>query len=315
MLRLVQFGVSGLFLFLVSSLGHLPVSIRALTGRLGGWCFSFIPTRDRAIAELQMNRFLVEEGGSCFLRKVYAGAGETVMESINLKPIIDDYRRRVSADWPAWNELRARQRPVLFLSAHTGNWDLLAACTVKLGYKVSVVGREANQPMFQRILHQVRSDYGVSTIWRGGSSGIKAIIDAFRKGESVGTLIDQDTKVASRMIPFFGSPAATPSSIVEIAKRYNALVAAAFIFRTGLNRFEIVIKELDARLPVDEILVDFNRTLCTLIRKHPSQWVWFHKRWRTLPTGVRLRSGEYLAHLRSLPRCGIMRDHVDDREK
>ena len=67
---------------------------------------------------------------------------------------------------------------------------------------------------------------------------------------------------------------------------------------TGLFRFETFIEEFDSTLSAEEILSEYNRRLAELLRRFPSQWVWFHKRWRSRPTGERLSSREYIAWLR-----------------
>ena len=276
-----------------------PGYLRALIGRYFGWAFSFFPSRDGVIARLQMDRFIPGEGGSGLLRGVYASLGENLLECMNLKPILDNYQSYVEADWAQWDEFLSRKKGIVILSAHTGNWDLLAACSVKRGYEVSVIGKEMKIASFQDFLQRVRGNYGVATLWRAGSAGVKQIVDELRHSRCVAALIDQDIKVINRMIPFFGCPASTPSTMIELAKRCDAIIVAPFIFRTGTNRYKIIVKELDTSLSTDEILKDFNDTLESVIRKHPSQWVWFHKRWRTMEDGSRLSTKDYITYLQS----------------
>ncbi len=283
--------------FIVPCIGKLPLPVRALIGRTLGWLFSWVPTRDRRIAQLHMDRFIKDEGGSKHIHRMYASLGETLLESMNLKPILDNYQKYISADWPQWDEILSRKKGVLIIAAHTGNWDLLAASSICHGFKVSVVGKAAKSPLFQDALNLIRKNYGAEAIWRAGSSGMKQIIEAFKRGEAAAAVIDQDTNVSSSMIPFFGVPAATPSTIIELARRYDAVIIAPLIFRTGINKYTIYVKELDNKLPLDEILLQFNKYLEDMIRRYPWQWVWLHKRWRTLADGRRLSGKEYLAYL------------------
>ncbi len=173
----------------VKLIGTLPVSLRARAGRVLGSVFSIAPTRDRKIAQLQMNTFLGSSTSSD-LAGVYASIGETLFETFNLTPLLNNYQNHVQADWAQLDEVRSRGKPIIILSAHTGNWELLAACSVKRGYVVSVVGREARNAGLQKILRQIRSDYGVNTIWKSGRPAVDQIILALKAKQSVAALIE-----------------------------------------------------------------------------------------------------------------------------
>ena len=136
-----------------SGLAALPLSVRRSIGRIGGRLFSMIPTPDRKIAALQLDRFIPELGGRKLLPKVYVSIGQTTLESINLSPILDDLDRYMEFhDWEVANKLLAQDRPLLVLSAHTGNWDLMAAFFIKHGFDVTTIGRRARNADFQAIL-------------------------------------------------------------------------------------------------------------------------------------------------------------------
>ena len=280
-------------------IGTLPLPVRAIFGRWLGRIFSLIPTRDRKIAKLHMDAFLKNEGGSAHLSQMYSSVGETLFEALNLKPLLDNYQTFVDADWAQMDEIVSRKKGVIILSAHTGNWDLLAACSVKRGFKVTVIGKPTKSAGLQDALSEVRANYGVTTLWRSGASSIRHILAILKKGESVAALIDQDTEVISKMVPFFGRLAATPETLIELGKRCGAIIVMPFIVRTGTNHYKITVTELDPSLSTVEMLVVFNNSLEKLIRKHPSQWVWFHKRWRTLESGERLSSRNYVESLQT----------------
>ncbi len=110
-------------------------------------------------------------------------------------------------------------------------------------------------------------------------------------------LIDQDTRVDSVFVPFLGTPAKTPSALVDLGKRYNARFVSAFIIRTKGTHFEIHTEELDSSKSTEEILAEYHRNLERLIRERPDQWVWIHKRWRSDPSGTTLGTRDYLKKL------------------
>jgi KDO2-lipid IV(A) lauroyltransferase len=143
----------------------------------------------------------------------------------------------------------------------------------------------------------MREAYGIDTIWRADKSGIKRIINCFKERRVMAALIDQDTRVDSVFVPFFGTPAKTPSALVDLGKRFNARFVSAFIIRTSGTQFEIHTAELDASQNPEEILAEYHQNLERLIRDYPDQWVWIHKRWRSGPSGTTLGTKEYLKTL------------------
>jgi KDO2-lipid IV(A) lauroyltransferase len=110
-------------------------------------------------------------------------------------------------------------------------------------------------------------------------------------------LIDQDTKVESIPVSFFGQAAKTPVSLITLGKKSNARFVSAFLFRTGWFRFTVFVEQIPDGTTEEDILRVYNERLEQYIRRYPDQWVWFHKRWRTTPQGVTLSSKEYAAVL------------------
>lgn len=279
--------------------GALPISVRRLCGAVLGSVAGLIPSRERTIAALQLQYFLPEQATAPLVRRTFAHAGKTLMESLNLAPLLTPPYSSIRC--AQWDELKAQltgERPTIVLTGHTGNWDLLAAYAIARGVEIATVGREARNPILQHLLRSIRDGYGIYTIWRSDKSGIKKLLSLLKGGKVVAALIDQDTRVESVPIPFFGESAKTPSSLIALGKRHNARFMTAFLFRTSSSTYEIFAEQLDDSLSTEEVLQTYNQRLESLIRRFPEQWVWFHKRWRTSADGVTKSSREYIAWLR-----------------
>lgn len=281
---------------LIRGLGALPVSVRRLIGRTLGFVFAMIPTRERRIAKLQLSVAFGDERASSLLPGVYQHIFQTALESLNLSPILAR-PELITCDEAALDFYRNRTTGLLALTAHTPNWDLLAAYMIRNGLPMSVVGRQARNPVFQKLLEGIRERYGVKTIWRSGKSGVREIVDALANRELLAALVDQDTKVRSLSVPFFGLSARTPVTLVEIAKSNGCQIVSCFIFREKGGRYAIKLEGIDPALPVDEILAIYNKRLETYLLDYPSQWVWFHKRWRSAAADDRPSSGRYIEFL------------------
>ncbi|MDC0358396.1 lysophospholipid acyltransferase family protein [Oligoflexia bacterium] len=282
-------------------LGALPVGLRSLLGKCLGFLFSFIPTRDRAVAKLQLRAFLGKERSFFTLPRAYASVVQTLMEALNLAPMIKHAERYISSpDQEFIESLVSRKKCVVTLSAHTGNWELMAAYMIKLGAPLSTVARVAKNAAFHNLLADLRSAYGIRTLWRSDTEGSKVIVKEMQAQRVVAALIDQDTHVSSVFSPFFGHPAKSPSGLVALAQRYEAIIVTAFVFRTGFNRYEFHVEEIDNTLSIQEIIDEYNRRLEHYIRRYPDQWVWFHRRWRSTEDGQRMSGAAYLEYLSSL---------------
>lgn len=280
--------------------GALPLRLRIHAGRALGRIFALFPARESEIARLQISLFLKAPGQACSVAQIYAGLGQTVMECLNLEPLLKESSGTISCpDGQGLEILKGRATPILALTAHLANWDLLAAYMIRQGVPLVTVGREANSPLLHRILERIRSRYGTSTIWRGDRSAVRQIISALGEKKVVGAVIDQDTLVRSLYVPFFGYPARSPSTLVELGKRHDARIFSVFILRTSLSSYLVRIEELNSAAPVDQILGEFNSRLEGYIRQYPEQWVWFHKRWRSNQQGERMSSMRYIEFLQA----------------
>ena len=285
---------------MLCALGALPLPFRRAIGRAMGWCFSHVPTHERHVASLQLQRFLGPSvSPNSIMRRMYAHLGETALESLNLRPLLAEPGRISCPQWDQVASWRASGRPIVALTAHTGNWDLLGAYIVHRGLPLTVVARSARSPTMQGLLERLRSRPGLTTLWRSDRSGVRSIVNTLTQGGIVAGLIDQDTRVASQLIPFFGSIARTPSSLVELGKRSHAIFVSAFIVREANGTFTVFLEQIDDSRSVAETLQCYHERLEEIIRRYPHQWVWFHKRWRTDNGGKRRSSREYLDWLRS----------------
>lgn len=282
-------------------IGMAPYRLRCLFFR--GLAVILAPffERERKVAEAQIAMALPNENAQKLSHALFSELGTTLGECCNIGGLLNDpeFRLELQNDQLLRERLLDREQPAVILTAHFGNWDLLAAYGVKRGLKLSTIGREARSKTAQAILARFRQHYGVKTLWRSGRSAVIEIVRELQSGGTVAALIDQDTRVKSLSIPFFGRPAATPVTLVQLARREGALIASAFLIRLGPKRYRIAFEFFDSDLSEEEVLTQFNQRLERVIRDHPAQWVWFHKRWRTLVDGSRLSSAEYLRYLKS----------------
>lgn len=206
-------------------------------------------------------------------------------------------RRVVSASgWEHVAAARAAKRPILILTGHCGNWELLAAWLNCQGLGMAVVARALEDAFMDRALLGLRARFGTETIARGSMTAARRLLAVLRGGGALGMLIDQDTKVDGVWVPFFGHPAYTPVGAAQIALRQRAVVLPTFIERLasddpageGHRGHHHIHIQPPLELPEDATAATAAMTLAieTQVRRRPEQWVWMHRRWRRQPASA-----------------------------
>jgi Kdo2-lipid IVA lauroyltransferase/acyltransferase len=177
---------------------------------------------------------------------------------------------------------------VIILTAHFGNWELLAAWIAQRGYAIKALGRAAYDPRLDRMIVSGRRQAGTINITRG--KGTREIVRTLHQNECLVLLIDQDTNVEGVFVDFFNRPAHTAVGPVVLAKKYQAAIIPSFIFQKPDDsyhfefqpRVQMVWSTDDAR----DIVVNTQKcsdAIEAMVRRYPEQWVWMHERWKKKP--------------------------------
>lgn len=183
-------------------------------------------------------------------------------------------------------EIRDSGRPIVYVTGHCGNWELLAAGCNCSGLGITVAVRGLDEEPLQRLVEGFRNRFGTRTVERGEAGAARELLRGLRDG-ALGMLIDQDTKVDGVWVPFFGRPAYTPVGAAKLALRRNVVTVPVFIERHGDGSHSIRFHDpLD--LPDDETAATALMTgaIEAQVRRRPEQWVWMHRRWRTQPAAA-----------------------------
>ena len=96
------------------------------------------------------------------------------------------------------------------------------------GLKPNIIGTPLKDARLNELLFDYRNAYGAVAVERGKETF--RLIKALKSAGSVAILIDQDTKVKSRFVNFFGMKAATPIGATVLALRTGAAVVPTYIF-------------------------------------------------------------------------------------
>ncbi len=283
------------------ALGRLPDPVaRWLGRRLGDVLAAILPgRRRRALANLErafpeLSRH--ERRRLC--RRFYHHLGQMVLELCalltrplerTLSAITLDGREHLEA-------VMAASGRALLLTAHLGNWELLAAAHRLTGFPLAIVVRPLDSGVLDLLARLWREKTGVVLIHKRGAA--RPVRAALARGDTVGILLDQNAaRREAVFVPFFGVPASTSRSLAVLAIRTRTPILPVFIHRDARGRHRAVIHPpLPGSGPnaspsaVVELTMRCTAAIEAAIREAPEQWFWMHDRWRTRPAEARATS-------------------------
>jgi len=185
-----------------------------------------------------------------------------------------------------------RGKGVLFLTGHFSAWELMSFSHALYGYPLHFLVRPQANGRVDALINEYRCLSGNLPIDKNRSA--RAILKVLGEGGTVGILADINTILQEGVfVNFFGIPACTTSGLARIALRTDTAVVPVFLIwdedlRKYRLRFEAAVELTrtgDEEADVLENTARFTRILEDQIRKHPDQWLWVHKRWKTRPPG------------------------------
>jgi KDO2-lipid IV(A) lauroyltransferase len=183
-------------------------------------------------------------------------------------------------------EAKRQGRGVLVATGHLGNWELSAFTHAIMTEPMNVVVRPLDNPRLDAFVEARRQLTGNKII--GKRDAPRAILRALRNNEAVGILVDQNTSLQEgAFVNFFGVPASTGTAFVRFAARTGAVVIPGFaLWSEGEQRYVL---NFYKPVPMTGDFVEDTQRLHSrleeIIREHPDQWLWIHRRWKTRPSG------------------------------
>ncbi len=270
----------------------IPLSIGMHLGAfIGGLTYYVLPKERKRAWEHLAIAFSGEK--SLAERKKIAQAcfqnlGRNAVETVNLKRIRNDVNIRITHEGKEYvDQALSLGKGAILLSAHAGNWELMACFMAWSGYTVNAVARQASDGRLNRILLRFREGESLRVIQRDSPTAGRQLLKAIKNNELILILIDQDTRVKGVMADFFGKKANTPAGPATLARRRAVPVVACHIYRVSDKEHRLVTRPPFEIVQTDDIPKDietnteiFNSVIEQFIREHPEQWVWHHRRWR-----------------------------------
>lgn len=178
------------------------------------------------------------------------------------------------------------KRPIIFVTAHYGNWEIAGAAISNFITPITVIYRKLNNPYFDRYLYESRLKAGINTVEKSGA--VRAIAKLLKSGKAVTLLTDQNTdKRDGVAVNFFGKPVHQTTTPAFLARKYNAIIIPLYTTTEDFEHYTITFSEAIEVARTDDTdadILEATQKQALLhekaIRERPDLWFWCHRRWK-----------------------------------
>lgn len=220
-----------------------------------------------------------------FLHFATAGV-DAIRSPVYIKEGIDRYI--TTKNLHILEKARDDAKGYILLSGHFGNWELMGGWISQKNFRPHIVGASISNPGLNKLILDIRTGAGCIIIPRGNAT--REVFKVLERGDALALLIDQDTRVKGVFVDFFGMKAHTPVGPAYLAGTFDVpIIPLSMRLKKDLTyelEFFEPITYTDTGNPEKDILITTQE--CSdiyeqMIRRHPEQWVWMHRRWKKQP--------------------------------
>ena len=179
-------------------------------------------------------------------------------------------------------KIKKTNRPVIFISGHFNNFELMAMHIERSNIKLAAIYRPLNNKFLNSIMEKIRKKHICRNQIKKGISGTKQLLSFFKKGSSIALMIDQRVSQGIKS-KFFGQEALTTTIPAQFQKKFHCDIVPIYIERIKKTNFKLIIhKPLNYNHgdTIESITANLNIVLEKMILKNPGQWIWSHNRWK-----------------------------------
>ncbi len=278
---------------LFSMVSRLSLPRALALGRGLGWLYGSVIRYHRRDAFIALRRSFPEKSEKDIrqiVHRMYRNLGMNFVELCRLTAMTqEDLKNLVTMDGEE-NVLEAlkQKKGVIFLSAHLGNWDMLCSFAPRWGYPLTIITKNIKNKALNEYWMDIRQRFGLRFL--PAHNSYRACLSALRKNELIGFILDQNMiRDEGVFVDFFGKPACTTPGLAYMSAQSGAPVIPAFMIRESGGRHRVKILPALAPPPdrkpetIQAATQEYTRIIEQMIREYPEQWIWIHRRWRTVP--------------------------------
>ena len=217
-------------------------------------------------------------------KEMWNNYGRTLSEYMFLKGFRNDsFKSNINIEGKeVLQKIKFEKNPVVFISGHFSNFELMAMEIEKSGVNLSAVYRPLNNIFLNVLMERIRRKYICKYQIKKGTSGVRELLRLYKKGYSIALMIDQRVSQGIKS-KFFDEEAFTTTIPAQFIKKFNCKVVPISIERHNGVNFNIKVEkpmEFSKNSSTENITRELNIWLEKAILKNPGQWIWSHNRWK-----------------------------------
>ena len=279
----VEFLIIIFLLVIFKILGFkLASSLGGLIGRSVGPLF-----RSKKIILSNINKALPkigEKNTELIVKKMWENYGRILSEYMFIKNFRNSkYKKFLTIEGQEiLNELKDSKEPVVFISGHFNNFELMAMQIEKSGINLAAIYRPLNNIFLNKIMEKIRTKYICRNQIKKGGSGTRKLLESFKKNYSIAIMIDQRVSESIK-VDFFNQKASTTTIPAQLFKKFGSKIVPIYIERINGVYFKMTVSRpitFEKESTVEEITLKLNKWLEKMILINPDQWIWSHDRWK-----------------------------------
>ena len=279
----VEFLIIIFLLVIFKILGFkLASSLGGLIGRLVGPLFrskkKILSNISKALPEIE------EKNTELIVKKMWENYGRILSEYMFIKNFRNSkYKKFLTIEGQEiLDELKDSKEPVVFISGHFNNFELMAMQIEKSGINLAAIYRPLNNIFLNKIMEKIRTKYICRKQIKKGGSGTRELLESFKNNYSIAIMIDQRVSESIK-VDFFNQKASTTTIPAQLFKKFGSKIVPIYIERINGVYFKMTVSRpiiLEKESTIEEITLKLNKWLEKMILINPDQWIWSHDRWK-----------------------------------
>ena len=178
-------------------------------------------------------------------------------------------------------------KKIIFVTGHQGNWELLSQ-SIAIHFNITLVGvgRKLDSDMMDKVLKKNREQFNVEMVYKKGA--MKGCIKALGENKAVGILTDQAIRPDQSIeVDFFGQRATHTPLASILSRKFGIDLIPAYISTKDYINYHVKVYPPIKSIKTDNQEDDLAKitqaqakAMETVIKEHPKQWFWMHRRWK-----------------------------------
>ena len=216
------------------------------------------------------------------VNEMWKNYGKTFIEYIFLSQLRKSSSHVVIRGEDNLQEIIQNKKPVIFVSGHFANFELMSMEITKKNIKLATIYRPLNNIFLNFFMEFLRKKYVCSNQIKKGIHGVRDALKYLKLKHSIALMIDQRVSEGEK-ISFFGKTALTTTLPAQLSMKFKINIIPVYIERKKNDNFVI-----EFQTPINSkkfsnkknLTEELNRVLEKMITKNPYQWIWTHNRWK-----------------------------------